>query len=219
MASRVALLARKTGRPVRISNSREESLLESTKRHRFVARYKAGVKRDGRLTAMEIQVLADAGAYAVKTPLVTFRSCAEATGPYVVPNVRIDVYSVLTNNNDSGAFRGFGAPQIDFACESMMDELAEELNMDAYPFRRMNAFERGCQTATGQVLSGSVTVRRCMDEAISRVPGTPCGLPSPKARSNAESGWRQVGEGCPWGRRQWIRPAPSCPFRRMPGCS
>lgn len=170
MASRVALLTKKTGRPVRISNSREESILESTKRHRFVMKYKVGVKRDGHLTAMEIKVLVDAGAYAFKTPLVTFRASAEATGPYVVPNVKIDIHSVFTNNNDSGAFRGFGSPQVDFACESMMDELAEELDMDPYQFRRMNAFQKGCRTASGQVLNGSVTVRQCMDEAISRVP-------------------------------------------------
>ncbi len=169
MASRVALLARKTGRPIKMSNSREESILEGTKRHRFVMKYKVGVRRDGRLTAMDIRCLADAGAYAVKTFLVTFRSCTEATGPYMVPNVNVEVHSVLTNNNDSGAFRGFGSPQVDFACESMMDELAEELDMDPYEFRRMNAFEKGCRTATGQVLNGSVTVRQCLDEAVSRV--------------------------------------------------
>jgi CO/xanthine dehydrogenase Mo-binding subunit len=170
MASRVALLARKTGRPVRISNSREESILEGTKRHRFVMNYRVGVRLDGRLTAMDIRCLADAGAYVVKTPLVTFRSCTEATGPYVVPNVNVEVRSVLTNNNDSGAFRGFGSPQVDFACESMMDELAQELDMDPYEFRRMNAFEKGCRTANGQLLNGSVTVRECMDKAVSSIP-------------------------------------------------
>ena len=166
MACRVALLAKKTGRPVRISNTREDSLLESTKRHRYVMKYKVGAKRDGNLTAMDIEILADAGAYSMKTPHVTFRSCVEATGPYEVPHVRIDVHSVFTNNNNSGAFRGFGSPQVDFAVESMMDELAEALGLDPYEFRSRNAFARGSRTATGQALEGSVTLRKCMDLAV-----------------------------------------------------
>lgn len=169
MASRVALLAKKTGRPVRMSNTREESIQESTKRHRYVMKYKVGAKRDGRLTAMEIQVLADAGAYSVKTPLVTFRSCVEATGPYVVPNVSVDVHCVFTNNNDAGAFRGFGSPQVNFSSESIMDELADELDMDPYDLRILNGFVEGSQTATGQILKGPVTLRQCMDEATSKV--------------------------------------------------
>ncbi len=169
MASRVALLARKTGCPVRMSNTREESILESTKRHRYLMKYKVGVKRDGHLTAMKVEILADAGAYSVKTPLVTFRSCIEATGPYVIPHVEVDVHSVFTNNNDAGSFRGFGSPQVNFAAESVMDELAEELDMDPYQFRSLNALTNGSLTATGQVLKGQVTVRQCMDEAISRV--------------------------------------------------
>ena len=169
MASRVALLAKKTGRPVRMSNTREESVLESTKRHRYVMKYKVGAKRDGHLTAMEVEVLADAGAYSVKTPLVTFRSCIEATGPYVIPHVKVDVHSVFTNNNDAGSFRGFGSPQVNFSTESILDELAEELKMDPYQFRDLNVFTEGSQTATGQILMGPVTVRQCMDEAISRV--------------------------------------------------
>ncbi len=177
MASRVALLARKTGRPVRMSNTREESIQESTKRHRYVMKYKIGAKRNGRLTAMEIQVLADAGAYSVKTPLVTFRSCVEATGPYVVPNVSVDVHCVFTNNNDAGAFRGFGSPQVNFSSESIMDELADELGMDPYDLRTLNGFVEGSQTATGQILKGPVTVRQCMDEATSK------------------ASWRQVRQG------------------------
>ncbi len=168
MASRVALLARKTGRPVRMSNTREESVQESTKRHRYVMKYKVGAKRDGRLTAMEIQVLADAGAYSVKTPLVTFRSCVEATGPYVVPNVSVDVHCVFTNNNDTGAFRGFGSPQVNFSSESIMDELADELDMDPYDLRTLNGLVEGSQTATGQILKRPVTLRQCMEEAASK---------------------------------------------------
>jgi CO/xanthine dehydrogenase Mo-binding subunit len=168
MACRVALLARKTGRPVRISNTREESVLESTKRHRYVMKYRVGAKRNGLLTAMEADILADAGAYSVKTPLVTFRSCMETTGPYVIPHVKVDVRCVFTNNNDTGSFRGFGSPQVNFATESIVDELAEELDMDPFLFRRLNAFREGSVTATGQVLEGPVTVTECMDQAVSR---------------------------------------------------
>jgi CO/xanthine dehydrogenase Mo-binding subunit len=170
MSCRVALLAKKTGRPVKISNSREESILESTKRHRYVMKYKIGAKGDGVLTAMDIKVLADAGAYAGKTPLVTYRSCVEATGPYVVPHVRTEVHCVFTNNNNAGSFRGFGSPQVNFAAESIMDELSDVLEMDPYELRQKNAFEENSETATQQKLSGRVTVKECMAKAISQVP-------------------------------------------------
>ncbi len=169
MACRVALLVRKTGRPVRMSNAREESIIESTKRHRYVMKYKAGARRDGLLTSVKAEILADAGAYSVKTPLVTFRSCMEATGPYVIPNVSIEVHCVFTNNNDTGSFRGFGSPQVNFATDSMVDELAQELDMDPCQFRRINVMRDGSRTATGQVLDGPVTVGQCMDEAVSRI--------------------------------------------------
>lgn len=168
MASRVALLARKTGRPVRISNNREESILESTKRHRYVMRYKIGATKDGRLTAMEIEALVDAGAYSVKTPIVTFRSAVEATGPYVVPHVKVDIHSVFTNNNNAGAFRGFGSPQVNFGAESIMDELAETLNMDPFQLRMTNALYQGAETATGQILKNPVSLKLCLEKAAAK---------------------------------------------------
>jgi len=168
MSARVALLARKTGRVVCISNTREESIYESTKRHRFVMRYKVGAKRDGRLTAMDIEAWADAGAYSAKTNIVTYRSCMEATGPYEIPNVHADVHSVFTNNNDTGAFRGFGSPQVNFAVESLMDELADELKMDPWDLRMTNALTIGSLTATGQLLDRNVGLKKCLTEAKTR---------------------------------------------------
>ncbi len=98
MACRAALLARATGRPVKMVNSRENSMVESYKRHPYVLHYKLGAKPDGRLTAIETRIVADAGAYASMSPFVTWRSVVQATGPYECPNVSTDVYAVYTNN-------------------------------------------------------------------------------------------------------------------------
>ncbi|MCR4402879.1 MAG: xanthine dehydrogenase family protein molybdopterin-binding subunit [Firmicutes bacterium] len=156
MCARVALAALKTRRPVKMVNSREESIMEGYKRHPYVLRYKAGATRDGELRAMEISITADAGAYASMTPFVTWRSVVQATGPYEVPNVKTDVYGVYTNNTYTGAMRGFGSPQITFAHESLMDELAAELGMDPLDLRLKNGFRQGSVTATGQALDDHV---------------------------------------------------------------
>ena len=140
LCARAALLALRTGRPVKMVNTREESLRESYKRHPYKLKYKVGATRDGKLQAMKIHILADAGAYGSQTPFVTWRSVVQATGPYEVPNVRTDVYGVYTNNCYTGAFRGFGSPQIIFAQESLMDELAQELGMEPLELRRINGF-------------------------------------------------------------------------------
>ncbi|MEA4883067.1 MAG: xanthine dehydrogenase family protein molybdopterin-binding subunit [Clostridia bacterium] len=152
MAARAALGALLTGRPVKLVNTREESLVESYKRHPYRLHYKVGAMRDGRLVAIEARMVADAGAYASQTPFVTWRSTVQATGPYVVPNVRTDVFGVFTNNTYTGAMRGFGSPQAIFAQESLMDELAGELGIDPLDIRMTNGFEQGSVTATGQVL-------------------------------------------------------------------
>lgn len=152
ICARAAVAAVKCGRPVKIVNTREESIIESYKRHPYVMKYKVGATRSGKLLAMEICILADAGPYSSMTPFVTWRSVVQATGPYEVPNVKTDVYGVYTNNTYTGAMRGFGSPQIIFAQESLMDELAEELGMDPLEFRLSNAFRQGSQTASGQVL-------------------------------------------------------------------
>ena len=152
MCARVALGAQLTGRPVKIVNTREESLVESYKRHPYRMHYKIGVRRDGLITAMEIRMLADAGGYASQSPFVTWRSTVQATGPYVVENVKTDIYAAFTNNTYTGAMRGFGSPQAIFANESLMDEVALELGMDPLRLRMMNGFEGGSVTATGHKL-------------------------------------------------------------------
>lgn len=161
LASRAALAAKLTGRPCKIVYSREESIIETTKRHPYKLKYKVGVKRDGTLTAMEITALGDAGAYLSKTPFVAGRSAVEATGPYVVPNVKTDVICAYTNNVCSDAMRGFGSPQVDFASELLMEELARELGLDPLELRRINGLKEGSVSATGQVMQ-AVSLDECL---------------------------------------------------------
>ena len=165
MCCRAALLCLKTGKPVKMVNSREESMLESYKRHPYVLHYKWGAKKDGSITAMEIRCIADGGAYASMSPFVTWRSVVQATGPYYCDNVKTDVYAVYTNNNYTGAMRGFGSPQVNFAIESMMDELAERAGKNPLEIRLQNGFERGAVTATGQRLDHNVSLKEVLQKA------------------------------------------------------
>ena len=168
MCCRAALLARATGRPVKMVNTREQSMAESYKRHPYVMHYRIGARRDGTLTAIEARIVADAGAYASMSPFVTWRSAVQATGPYECPNVRTDVYAVYTNNCYTGAMRGFGAPQVNFAIESWVDELAGELGLDPLALRLQNAISRGSVTATGQTLDHEVSLREVLTRAVER---------------------------------------------------
>lgn len=165
MCCRAGLLALKTGKPVKMVNSREESMLESYKRHPYVLYYRWGARKDGSITAMEIRCIADGGAYASMSPFVTWRSVVQATGPYHCENVKTDVYAVYTNNNYTGAMRGFGSPQINFAIESMVDELAERVGKDPLEIRLQNCFTRGSETATGQRLDHTVSLKQVLNQA------------------------------------------------------
>jgi CO/xanthine dehydrogenase Mo-binding subunit len=169
ISCRAALLAMKTGKPVKMVNTREESMLESYKRHPYVLYYKWGAKEDGSITAMEITCIADGGAYASMSPFVTWRSVVQATGPYYCENVKTDVYAVYTNNNYTGAMRGFGSPQINFAIESMMDELAEKVGMNPFEIRMKNGYETGAVTATGQQLTHTVSLKEVLTKAAAAI--------------------------------------------------
>ncbi|MGC9335781.1 MAG: xanthine dehydrogenase family protein molybdopterin-binding subunit, partial [Anaerolineae bacterium] len=164
-----ALLAQATGRPVKILYDRAESLLAHPKRHATVIRIKTGAKKDGRLTAVQAELVGDAGAYASLSTKVLTRATTHATGPYEVPHARIDCYAMYTNNPPAGAFRGFGVTQSAFAVESNMDILARELGMDPFELRRINALRVGGTTATGQVLRESVGLLDCINWVESRV--------------------------------------------------
>ncbi len=157
-----ALLAHTTGKPVKLLFDRHESMLVHPKRHATQILIKAGVKKDGRITAVRTELLGDSGAYASLGEKVMERATTHSSGPYDVPNVSSDCYAMYTNNPPAGAFRGFGVTQSAFAMESMMDMLASRLGMDAVELRRINALREGSTTSTGQVLGESVGMLECM---------------------------------------------------------
>lgn len=168
IAGHACLLALKSGRPVKIVYDRVEDMVATTKRHPAVIRHRTGVASDGRLTAMDIDVLMDGGAYMTLSPVVLSRGVIHSTGPYRCDNVRIRGRVVQTNTPPNGAFRGFGAPQTQFAAEVHMERIAEALGMDGVLLRRKNAFRPGDTTATGQKLGGDTSALAVLDEAVRR---------------------------------------------------
>ncbi|MBM4349722.1 MAG: xanthine dehydrogenase family protein [Deltaproteobacteria bacterium] len=154
----LALAAFHLKRPVKIVFSREEVFQVISKRHPLKIRYKSGAKKDGTLTAVEVEILGDTGAYASYGATVGIRSAVHATGPYQVPNVKVRSRMAYTNNPWSGAMRGFGVPQMAFAHESQMELLAQALKIDPLEFRLKNCLRIGSETATGQTLMASVGI-------------------------------------------------------------
>ena len=168
IAGHAALLALKSGRPVKIVYDRTEDMVATTKRHPSVVRHRTGVSRDGRLVAMEVDVLLDGGAYVTLSPVVLSRGCIHAAGAYRCDDVRIRGRTVFTNTPPNGAFRGFGAPQTEFAVEVHMDRIAEALGMDPVTLREINALRAGDTTATGQTLRDDTSALMVLDEAVRR---------------------------------------------------
>jgi xanthine dehydrogenase molybdenum-binding subunit len=158
----VALLAKATGRPVKMLYSRHESLIFHPKRHATIIRIKTGAKKDGCLVTVRAEIFGDSGAYASLGDKVMTRAATHAAGPYDVPNVLIDCYATYTNNPPAGAFRGFGVTQSAVAVESNMDELAHRLGMDPFELRRLNALRAGSVTSTGQVVRESAGLVECI---------------------------------------------------------
>lgn len=168
IAGHAALLALKSGRPVKIVYDRAEDMLATTKRHPSIVRHRTGVTRDGRLVAMEIDVLLDAGAYVTLSPVVLSRGCIHAAGPYRCDHVRVQGRTVMTNTPPNGAFRGFGAPQTQFAMEVHMERIAEALGMDPVRLREINALRPGDTTATGQVMGDDCSALEVLRAAVER---------------------------------------------------
>jgi selenium-dependent xanthine dehydrogenase len=164
-----ALLAQKTGRPVKLLFDRHESLLVHPKRHATQIKVKIGARRDGRLTGVETELYGDTGAYASLGEKVMTRATTHSAGPYEVPHVKADCYAMYTNNPPAGAFRGFGVTQSCFAVESIMDDLAEILELDPVEIRRTNALRTGSVTNTGQTLRESVGLLDCLDKVVDEV--------------------------------------------------
>jgi CO/xanthine dehydrogenase Mo-binding subunit len=155
-------LAQKAGRPVRVVLSREEVFYTITK-HAAVIRMKTGVKKDGTLVARECEIYLDTGAYAEIGPRVAKKSGYTAAGPYKIPNLKIDSYSVYTNKPPAGAFRGFGVSQSAWAVESQMDIIAAALKMDPLELRKRNGYEEGDRFVTEEKLR-AVGLKECLDE-------------------------------------------------------
>ncbi len=168
IAGHACLLALKARRPVKMVYDRVEDMLATTKRHPGVIRHRTGVTKDGRLTAMDIDVLLDGGAYVTLSPVVLSRGVLHATGPYRCPDVRIRGRVTMTNTPPNGAFRGFGAPQTQFAAEVHMERIAEALGMDPVRLREVNAFRPGDTTATGQKLGKDCSALLVLREAVKR---------------------------------------------------
>lgn len=170
VCARAALCAYLLKRPVKLTYSREMSMRESYKRHPYKMQYRMGVKQDGSITFVKVRMVADGGAYCSVTPWVTWRSTVQCCGCYEVPNVHCDVYGVYTNNVFSGAFRGFGSPQVNFAIEQLVEIAAQKLGMDEISFRRKNMVKQGSTTITNQVLdTHKVSLQEVMDKVLSEI--------------------------------------------------
>lgn len=167
IAGRAAYLCKLTGRPVKIIFSREESFLESSKRHPFRIRYKVGASKDGKILALEGELVDNSGAYNNQTQFMNWRSNVHSAGPYIIDNIKTDVYGVFTNNIHGGAFRGYSSPSLIYAQEQLIEELAEELGMDPVELRRINCLKSGSLTATGQRVD-NVILQEVMDYTLEK---------------------------------------------------
>jgi CO/xanthine dehydrogenase Mo-binding subunit len=163
LALHASLLALKGGRPVRMIYDRHEDISATTKRHPGVIRHRTGITRGGELVAQEIEVVLDGGAYATLTAVVLSRSTLHAGGPYRCEDVRIVGRAMATNTPPNGAFRGFGAPQSEFAAEMQVNRIAEALEMSPLELRQRWAYREGDVTPTGQVLRESVGALEALD--------------------------------------------------------
>jgi CO/xanthine dehydrogenase Mo-binding subunit len=164
-----ALLAWKSGKPVKLIYDREEDLAATTKRHPSRTRLRTAFDADGRLLALEVDFVLDGGAYATLSPVVLSRGAVHAGGVYNCPDVRIHARAVATNTPPPGAFRGFGAPQSLFAIERHMDICARKLGLDPVELRRRNFLRMGDAMATGQVIREDLDLAGLMDRALAEL--------------------------------------------------
>jgi CO/xanthine dehydrogenase Mo-binding subunit len=188
----LALAAWKLRRPVKIIWSREESIVGHCKRHPTWIRCKWGATRAGKLVAAEVHIVADGGAYCYTTNKVLGNANLTCTGPYEIPNVKVDTDGVYTNNVPSGAFRGFGAPQGIFAAEMQMNKLAQALDMDPVELRLKNLLREDSLTSVGTPLPGGVSLAEVTER---------CAL---------AAGWTFSADG-------WKRPTPAVADHPSPG--
>ena len=169
----IGLLVQAAKRPVRLVLDREESFLSQTKRHAIEMWTRWGATRDGKLIAMEGKVYGDTGAYAGLGPFVVKKCGIHLSGPYFIPNIKVDSFSVYTNNTMASAMRGFGVTQAAVAHERQMDELAKRLGVNPLTFRLENALDNGLSTATGQEFDEGVGIKATLEKLKEVVEGDP----------------------------------------------
>ena len=201
----LALLAKRTGRPVRLEYSREDSFVGHGKRHPFVLTYRTGVTRDGRITALDVHMVADSGAYVFLSPYVLLYALVAAPGPYRIDNLNVFARAVATNNMFTSAFRGFGALQACAAYEQQMDEVAKAIGLDRMELRRRNFLKTGEPMSTGFVPPSAIWTDRCAERAWAalgeRAPGERAGAErglgerAPGERAGAERGFGERAPG------------------------
>src|SRR5512132_3601542 len=183
----LALATWKLKKPVKIIWSRQESMIGHGKRHASVIRAKWGATKDGKVIAIENEMIGDGGAYMYTSNKVLGNSTITSTGPYNIPNVKTDVYGVYTNNVPGAAFRGFGAPQALFMAEMQMNKLAEKLGMDPVEFRLKNALKDGDPMGVGTPSPSPVTVIQCIEAARDKIGWNTDHQPKTKNRNGPSS--------------------------------
>ncbi|HXG16009.1 MAG TPA: xanthine dehydrogenase family protein molybdopterin-binding subunit [Calidithermus sp.] len=195
----LGLLAFKTGRPVKMVWTRQESLLARAKRHPYRLRYRTAAARTGEVLAHDIDLLADAGAYAYLSALVLLYSTVTAAGPYRVPAVRVRARVAYTNNPPTSAMRGFGAMQTVFGYESQMDRVGRALGIDPVEIRRLNALRRGDRLPVGQVIETHVALPELCQRAWAAL-----GPPTPPRAPHLRVGRGLACNFQPYGRIVWL---------------
>ncbi len=172
-------------RPVKIIWSREESIIGHHKRHPYVIRARWGATREGKVIAADVKVIADGGAYAYTSTKVLGNATLMCTGPYEIPNVKVDSYAVYTNNIPGGAFRGFGGPQGAFAAETQLNRLAEALGMDPVEIRVRNVLREGSLMSVGTPLPKGVSLPQVIERCAQASGWT----------ETAADGWKRLENG------------------------
>lgn len=196
--AQTALAAWLLQRPVKVTLSREESLLLHPKRHPIRLEYWAGCDHEGRLTALKVRAVGDSGPYASVGMKVLERAAGHASGPYVVPAIDVEAVAARTNNPVCGAFRGFGANQAQFAMEGVMDRLAEAIGITGWEIRDRNVVSPGAVWGPGQVMDdGCLGARQCLDVIKpayeeARAAGKPVGIGLGLKNSGLGNGFKEI---------------------------
>ncbi|HET7375409.1 MAG TPA: xanthine dehydrogenase family protein molybdopterin-binding subunit, partial [Anaerolineae bacterium] len=195
----LALAAWKLKRPVKIIWSREESIIGHHKRHPMTLTAKWGARKDGKLLAAEVKVIADAGAYAYTSTKVQGNTTLTCTGPYEIPNIKVDTYTVFTNNIPTGAFRGFGGPQGEYAAEMQMNKIAEKLGLDPVELRLKNVLREGSILSVGTPVPPGISMAQVLEQ---------CALEA-GWQHNPETGDGSAAKSSKTPSPSWLRPAKS----------